>query len=185
MKSVKDDYLMNERTVLLTGEYVKNGRQWTRVIEGEETFLVKRRPIELINRALLCLGSDFSGARKSSKYILGECHMCPIRINCNLGIWLFPTKSYRDEHCIWFSLMHVKDTKPCGIRRTRVYLSYNHEIEIEMKETSFKNKKNKANQLRESMLRNAQSPLTFYLEPKKGLKIIEGPGLNRYELKKE
>jgi competence protein ComK len=184
MKSIKEDYLMNEKTVLLMGEYVKNGRQWTRVIEGEETFLVKKRPIDLINRALLCLGSDFRAARKSSKYILGECHMCPIRVNCNLGVWLFPTKSYRDDHCIWFSLMHVKDSKSVGVRRTKVFLSYNHDIEIEMKEPSFKNKKNKAIQLRESMLRNSQSPLTFYLEPKKGIKIIEGPGVNRYELKK-
>lgn len=184
MKSIIEDYLINEKTVLLMGEYVKNGRQWTRVIEGEETFLVKKRPIDLINRALLCLGSDFRAARKSSKYILGECHMCPIRVNCNLGVWLFPTKSYKDDHCIWFSLMHVKDSKSVGIRRTKVFLSYNHDIEIEMKESSFKNKKNKAIQLRESMLRNSQSPLTFYLEPKKGLQIIEGPGVNRYKLKK-
>lgn len=184
MDILKDNYMINEKTVLLTGEYAKFGHQWTRVIEGEETFLVKKRPIELINSALLCLGSDFHGARRSSKRILGECHMCPIKINCNLGIWLFPTKSYKDDHCIWFSLMHVQDTEPCGIRRTKVLLSYNHEIEIEMKESSFKNKKQKAIDLRESMLRNAQSPITFYFEPKKGLYIVEGEGLNRYTLKK-
>lgn len=184
MNIFKEDYNLNEKTVLLTGEYGEFGEKWSRVVEGEDTFIVKKRPDEIINKALLCLGSDFHAARRSSKQLLGECHMCPIKINDYLGIWLFPSKSFRNHHCVWFSLMHVKDEKSCGIRRTKIYLSFNHEIEIEMKESSFKTKKLKAMELRERMMRYAQNPVTFYLEPKKGLKIIEGEGINRYQLKK-
>lgn len=179
----KENYAINEEMVFITGEYVENGERWSRVVEGKERFLVKQKPIEILDNALLCLGSDFHAARKSSKFILGECHMCPIRINCNLGIWLFPTKSYKDHSCIWFSLAHVKDVKACGIRRTKVYLSYNHEVEIAMKASTFKNKLNKAMELRENMMRNAQSPVSLLFEPQKGFKIIEGTGLNRYEWK--
>lgn len=183
MEILRDEYMINEKTVALTGEYDKYGRLLTRVVEGEETFLVKRRPVELINMSLLCLGSDFQAARRSSKRILGTYHMYPIKVNCNLGIWLFPTKSYRNDHCIWFSLMHVKRTRPCGIRKTTVYLSYNHEFEIDMRESSFNNKKQKAEELRDSMMKNAQSPITFYLEPKQGLRVKEKKGENRYTLK--
>lgn len=184
MEIFKEDYTINEKTVLLTGEYSELGEPWTRVIEGEETFIIKRRPVELINKSLLCSGSEFHAARRSSKQILGDCHMCPIKVNSYLGIWLFPTKSFRNHHCIWFSLMHVKDEKSCGIRRTKVELSFNHEIEIQMKESTFKNKKLKAMELRDRMTRYAQSPITFYLEPKKGLHFIEGIGVNRYKQKK-
>lgn len=181
---VIEHYLINEQTELMTGEYVENGQQWTRVLEGKETFLVAERPLEIINNSLLCLGSTFSAARRSSKYILGDCYMCPIKVNCNLGIWLFPTKSHRDEHCIWFSLEHIKDVKPMGIRRSRVYLNNNHEVEIEMKASAFRNKIDKTKELRASMMRNAENSVTLLLEPEKGFKIIEGTGINPYEVKK-
>ena len=177
------EYLVNENTVLLTGEYDRFGRLCTRVIEGEKTFLVNMRTMQVINISLRLLGSNFQSVRETSKQILGDIHMCPIKVNCHLGIWLFPTKSYNNDFCVWFSLMHVKRTKPLGVRRTEVYLSYNHTFIIEMKESSFNQKRQKAEDLREAMLKNSQSPLTFYLEPKKGLCILEDEGLNPYKIR--
>ena len=180
---ILNDYQINEETVLLTGEYDENGRLCTRVIEGEQTFLVNLKPLQVINNTLLLLGSDFRGSRASSKKILGETNMYPIKINCHLGIWLFPTKSYINDYCVWFSLMHVKKTKARGVRRTEVFLSYNHTFIIDMKESSFNLKRQKAEDLRESMLKNSRSPLTFYLEPKKGFCISEDDGVNGYKIR--
>jgi competence protein ComK len=180
---VIEDYLINEKTALMAGAYVQNGQQWTRVVEGKETFLVAKRPIEIINNSLLCLGSTFKAAQRSSKYLLGDCYLCPIKVNCHLGIWLFPTKSYRDDHCIWFSLEHVKDVRPLGIKRSLVYLNYHHEVEIGMRASSFKNKMEKAKQLRDVILKNEHNSVTLLLEPEKGFKIIEGTGHNPFEVK--
>ncbi|WP_213370294.1 competence protein ComK [Mesobacillus boroniphilus] len=182
MKTLQE-YLINEKTVLLTGEYDDFGKLCTRVIEGSDTFLVALKPMQVINNTLQLLGSNFHSVRETSKQILGDVHMCPIKVNCNLGIWLFPTKSHNNEFCVWFSLMHVKKTKPLGIRRTEVYLSYHHTFIIEMKESSFNHKRQKAEDLREAMLKNTQSPLTFYLEPRKGFCICEDEGRNPYKIK--
>lgn len=180
---ILQEYLINEKTVLLTGEYDDFGRLCTRIIEGSDTFLIALKPMQIINNTLQLLGSNFHSVRETSKRILGDVHMCPIKVNCNLGIWLFPTKSHNNDFCVWFSLMHVKKTKPLGVRRTEVFLSYNHTFIIEMKESSFNHKRQKAEDLREAMLKNTQSPLTFYLEPKKGFCICEDEGRNPYKIK--
>ncbi|MCM3663677.1 competence protein ComK [Mesobacillus subterraneus] len=179
METLKN-YTINQETVLITGEYSSLGKLCTRVIEGERTFLVDLKPLEIINNTLLGLGSDFRGGRKSTRNILGEINMCPIKINCNLGIWLFPTKSYNDDFCVWFSLMHVKKTKARGVRRTEVFLSYNHTFIIEMKESSFNSRRQKAEDLREAMFNNSNRPLTFFVEPKKGFNIQQKEGINPY-----
>lgn len=181
---MRTDYIVNQETVLLTGEYDRFGKLCTRVIEGKETFLVNKKPLEIINETLLGLGSDFRGGRESSKKILGTTHMCPIKINCQLGIWLFPTKSYNHDFCVWFSLNHVKRTKARGIRKTEVFLSYGHSFVIGMKESSFNNKRQKAEDLREEMLKNSKGPLTYYIEePRKGINIREDEGENPYKIK--
>ena len=56
---VRDTHLLNEKTVLVTGEYNNRGELWSRVIEGEETFLVRKAPIAVIEETLLHVGSDF------------------------------------------------------------------------------------------------------------------------------
>jgi competence protein ComK len=179
-----NDYTINQETVLLTGEYNEYGKLCSRAIEGEVPYLIDKKPLEVINKTMLGLGSDFNAGRKSSREILGDIYMCPIKINCNLGIWLFPTKSYNDDFCVWFSLAHVKGTKAIGIRKTEVYLSYNHTFVINMKESHFNQRKQKAIELRDEMMKNSQGMLTFYIEkPKKGLTIREGEGRNRYRIK--
>jgi competence protein ComK len=178
------DYTINQETVLLTGEYNENGKLCTRIIEGEDTFLVDMKPTDVINKTLLGLGSDFHAGRKSSREILGDIYMCPIKINCNLGIWLFPTKSYNNDFCVWFSLTHVKKTKAVGIRKTEVYLSHNHTFVINMRESTFNQRKQTAKELRDEMMKNSQGMLTFFVEPKKGLMIREGEGRNKYRIRK-
>lgn len=181
--SLLNDYRINQETVLLTGEYDENGKLCTRVIEGENTFLVNMKPLEVINKTMLDLGSDFHAGRKSAREILGDIYMCPIKINCNLGIWLFPTKSYNNNFCGWFSLAHVKKTKAIG-RKTEVYLSHNHTFIINMRESHFNQRKQKAKDLRDEMMKNSQGVFTFYVEPRRGLTIREGEGKNRYRIRK-
>lgn len=179
---VLTDYILNEETVLMTGEYDVNGKLYTRVIQGADTFLVDMKTLEIINETMIGLGSNFKTGRKSARRLLGNISMCPIKVNCNLGIWVFPTKSYNDPFCIWFSLMHVKNTKALGIRRTEVELSYGHKVVVQMKESSFNQKRKKAEDLRERMIKNSKGSLTFYVDSTKGIKMIEGEGIDRYTL---
>ena len=160
-------HLINEKTVLFTGEYDGYGNLCTRIIEGEETFVLNESPVEKIKKTLLSYGSDFNGALNSSKHILGPIKMHPIKIDEKQEIWLFPTKSFKKKNCVWFNLYHIINTEPHGAK-TKVFMSYGHTFMINMKESAFNQKRQKALQLRESILKNNR-----HVELKRGFQICE------------
>ncbi|MDP4086523.1 MAG: competence protein ComK [Bacillota bacterium] len=180
---VRSHYIFNKRTVLLTGEYDDDGLRCTRVIEGHQTFLVKLSPVDLINENLLRLGSNFSGAVASSKFILGIKVMCPLQINDAQDMWIFPTKSYKKTDCVWFFLNQIVNTRPLGVRETVVNLEFGHTYTIEMKESSFNNKRRKAEDLRGIMTKNAKGPLNDDLEPKVRFEISRVKGKRKCRIK--
>jgi competence protein ComK len=182
---IRDRHLINEKTVLLTGEYNVRGELWSRVIEGEETFLVRKSPITVIEENLLHLGSNFLGARRSAKYLLSPTRMHPISVNPQMGILLFPTKNMKCHCNIWFSLIHVKTTNPVEMNQIEVITSFGHTILIDMSERAFNNKRQKAVQLQEAIINNLNCPLNFYVEPKKGFYISKNPKENNYYLEKK
>lgn len=182
---IRERYLINEKTVLLTGEYNDRGELWSRVIEGEETLLVTKSPLTLIEETLLHLGSNFHGARRSSKYLLSPSRMHPISVDPQLGILLFPAKNMRRQSNIWFSLIHVKNTNPVRINQIEVLTSFGHTILLHMSEKAFNNKRQKAIQLQEAIIHNLNCPLNFYIEPKNGFYIGKNPEENNFFLVKK
>jgi competence protein ComK len=162
------DHLINEKTVLFTGEYDHYGKLCTRFIEGEDTFVLNESPVKKIDKTLLNYGSSFKGALESSKYILGPIKMPPIKINENKGIWLFPTRSFKRKNCVWFNLDHILHTKPLGVSKTLVFMNYGHTIIINMKESAFNQRRQKTQQLRDSIIKNHK-----HVELKQGFFICE------------
>lgn len=177
---IREDYLINEKTVLLTGEYDCNGKLITRVIDGEETFLVDLTPSQVIDANLLLVGSNLRGSLHSSKNLLGQLYMYPLTINSRLGIYLLPTKSLKKRNCVWFSLIHIKNIQSLGIRKTKVYTSYGHIVEIDMRKSAFINRVQIAKDLRELIIKNSSSPLMYYFESQKGFYISEDSITNKY-----
>ncbi|MFB6468524.1 competence protein ComK [Cytobacillus sp. Hz8] len=174
---IRNNYLINEKTVLFYGEWNENGELFTFVIEGDDSFLVSMSPIKLIDKSLLSYGSNFIGALRSSRELLGgNRKMYPIKIDASLDIWLFPTKSYKKENCVWFALSHVKYTKRLGNKHTKVFLSYGHEFEIEMGESSFRNKRDITLDLRNIIYRNTKKSLNYVAVSQKQLIILEQEG---------
>ncbi|WHY03531.1 competence protein ComK [Neobacillus sp. DY30] len=182
---IREKHLINEKTVLLTGEYNDRGELWSRIIEGEETFLVRKSPNTVIEETLLHVGSNFLGARRSAKFLLSPTRMHPISVNPQMGILLFPTKSLKCHCNIWFSLIHVKNANPVGINQIEVLTSFGHTILIDMSERTFNNKRQKAIQLQEAIIHNLNCPLNFYVEPKKGFYISKNPKENNYFIEKK
>ncbi|MED4206830.1 competence protein ComK [Neobacillus mesonae] len=112
---IKRNHIINEKTILFYGVLYKNGELFTKVIEGDDMFLVAMTPLQFINQSLIKYGSDLKGALNSSKKLLGEKQKkYPIKISLSLDIYLFPTKSIKREDCVWFA-----PTSPAfnGIRR--------------------------------------------------------------------
>lgn len=145
----KREYVINEFTVLLTGEYDEYGNLCSRVIEGDKSFLVTMTPIDILNKTLLQQGCTFHGALESAKYALGSMKMVPIRVHPKFDIMMFPTKSYKQANCVWFALSHIRSAKPTGVRKTEVRTNFGHTITMNMKQSSFNNKRQIAEDLLE------------------------------------
>jgi competence protein ComK len=169
----RPNYLMNEKTVLLSSEYDQNGKFITKVIEGKEVFLVDLSPVKLIDKSLINYGSSFKGALESSKDLLHPMKTYPIKISRSLDIWIFPAKSYDNEKSIWFVLNHINDYQAKGTEHTEVFLSCGHTIKIDMKLRTFRTKLHNARELREQILQNYKNSMTISYEPEKGFYIVE------------
>ncbi|MDP4086524.1 MAG: competence protein ComK [Bacillota bacterium] len=155
MKILKD-YTINHRTVLLSGE-----NDCTRVIEGENAFLVKMTPLEMINKSLLRNGTSLRGALRSSKFILGPMNLFPIKVSTSQGIFLFPLKS---DKTMWFSLNHILSINSKGFQQTEVHLSFGHSLLLNVEAKMVTHKMYKAEELRKEIIKNSKGPLVFYLE---------------------
>lgn len=108
-QKIKANILLKDQAVSFL-QLVGSGR----VVDGDYMFLVAMTPVQLIDKSLICYGSNFQGAFKSSQQLLGKHRKkYPIKIDAALDIWLFPTKP-----------------KPCqtlastGRKFTKVALSY-------------------------------------------------------------
>ncbi|MEQ2527407.1 competence protein ComK [Bacillaceae bacterium CLA-AA-H227] len=177
---IRENYLINAKTVLFYGIYYENGALFTFVIEGNDKFLVAMAPLKLIDKTLISYGSSFKGALESSRKLLGENRkMYPLKIDALLDIWIFPSKSYKKENCVWFALNHVENTKPLSLKDTKVFLKYGHEIDIKMRESSFRNKRGSATDLRDMILRNSKEALKYDQVPEERWVIVEEMG--KYE----
>jgi competence protein ComK len=174
--NIKYDYLINQKTILFYGVYYENGALYTFVVNGEEVFLVAMSPEKLIDNSLMSYGSSFKGALKGSQLLLGKNRkMYPIKIDASLDIWIFPTKSYKKENCVWFALNHVIDTQPQGVQFTKVFLNHGHTIEIAMKESAFREKRRNTDELKDKIVYNTKN--SFMVDqPKKGYIIVEKKG---------
>lgn len=177
---IKENYLINAKTVLFYGIYYENGELFTFVIEGNDIFLVAMAPLKLIDKTLISYGSSFKGALESSRKLLGENRkMYPLKIDASLDIWIFPSKSYRKENCVWFVLNQIENTKPLGTKETKVFFNYGHEFDIKMRESSFRNKRGCATDLRDMIFKNTKGAAKKEAKPEERWLIVEEK--ERYE----
>ncbi|MEH7248585.1 competence protein ComK [Neobacillus niacini] len=190
---IKYKYLINEKTILFYGVYYENGELYTFVVHDDDVFLVAMPPMKLIDKTLMSYGSSFKGAIKSSQLLLGKNRkMYPIKIDASLDIWIFPTKSYKKENCVWFALNHVIDTKPQGVQFTKVFLTHGHTIELAMKESAFREKRRNTDELKDKIVYNTkysfrvdQPKIGFIIVEKKGKYLCKNYDKNKVEMKKD
>ncbi|WP_342430892.1 competence protein ComK [Neobacillus sp. FSL H8-0543] len=178
---MKNRYLINERTVMLAEEYDKRGKCFSKVIEGYYTFLVNMTPVEIIEEALRRELTNFDRALNYSELLESKKTIC---LNPHLGIILFPTQSLKKQNSEWFSLLHIKNKRALGMRRTEVCTSFGHKIVIDIKFSTFNTKERRAYQFRNILSKQQNYPLTFYLEPKGVLSMKNDPDENTSVIKR-
>ncbi len=179
LKKVKT-YIINQETVLLTGEYDQYGKLCTRVIEGDQSILVDHPPLKVISKSINYFGFSLKGAIEGAKTILGKVKMCPIMICPVQDICMFPHTSPVNHDCIWFNHSNVLHTQPMG-RYTLVELSNGRSIKIQARHTAFNNKKQKAGDLRRIIHERSHTKIVLYLEPKQEYERCKETGRIHFE----
>jgi competence protein ComK len=139
-------YTINKQFMEMTGYYDRNGKFCTLVIETARTFIVDKSPLEIISDSIVCIGYDLRGATETAKKLLGNIYICPVLVNPNDRIVLFPTLSPKHIECVWFNPFHIKRTESLN-RKTYIIYSNGQTRLIRAKLSSFNCKIKQAEQL--------------------------------------
>jgi hypothetical protein len=178
---IVEEYLINERTVLLMNMYDPFLNLCTIAFDGEEKLLVKVPPVTLIHHNIsLDSCFDFRGALITPKFLVEGSKMPPIYINSERDICLFPARLFNLQNCPWFSHSHIKEAIEIDSKKTMVHTSFGHMFEINMEERVFNNKRQKVKLLKDYIANNKPNSDYFYFEPKKDFYIKEDQLTNKY-----
>lgn len=170
---IVESHIVNRNTIFLMGEYALLGKPCTRIVEGNLSFLVNQRPLEVIDESIKHIGYNLKGAIEGSKAKLGKTSMVSIMINPAQNVCIFPVISRYRHECIWFNPMQINETKANG-KKTDVYLSNGCVITVNMRVSTFNTKWHDAKRLCESFSERAQKEITpLYPEPIVKPKIIK------------
>lgn len=162
----KDKYMINEKCMELKGIYDENGNECTKVRESDQTFIVRKSPVQIIDYSLNCIGFDLKGALRAAKLLLNldKKYMLPVLVNHIKEIVLFPTHSMKNEKNIWLNPKHIKKTFS-EKRNTLVYFSNGETTIIEKRQIYFNSHFQTAMQYLENIIENAKNPSLLPYDP--------------------
>lgn len=114
---------------------------FSKILKMDNEHIFPLRPLEVIKRSCQYYASSFNGRKEGTKKLIGVTHKPPIVIDPIQSIYVFPTASPNQLHCIWIAYDHVfdyyKDNNDNA--RTRVIFRNNQEIVVPISIHSFEN----------------------------------------------
>lgn len=147
---VVDSFIMTRYTMAIL-PHLSLGKCYSKVIEEDGEYIVKKRPLDIIERSCHYYGASLKGRKQGTKAILGITHKAPIAVEPKNEIYVFPTASPNDAHCVWISHMHVIKYEPSHREKTIVYLKNNKKICLDVSYHSFVNQLYRTAQLRTTL----------------------------------
>ena len=84
---MNEKYIINLATSALIS-YFDNGYEYTQVIEGEDIFIIRQSPDDIVKASFLYMGSSVVGAIESARLILKKRYMLPIGLSVKHNIFL-------------------------------------------------------------------------------------------------
>lgn len=106
-------YLMSFNTYLL--QPVKHeSKIFTCVIDKHNELIVTRKPMHVIRKSCLSLGTTYEAARNSARRFFGNHHKLPIVVAYDFGLpcIFLPTYSPNSEQNVWIGLHAIKNITP-------------------------------------------------------------------------
>jgi competence protein ComK len=177
------NYIINEEAAILTTEFDSKGNEYSRVIDGAETFIVERRPFELLNDSIKHYGYDIMGAFKGTRSILGNINMPPINVNPRKEMIWFPCSSPADRQCVWVAHAHVVRREKIDAKRTLIHFKHGHSMIIELSTYRFDQKMKKAAELHIYLIESNNDK--FLERSNCGFEIVKDPCGNNYRVNRK
>ncbi|MFC0274568.1 competence protein ComK [Metabacillus herbersteinensis] len=144
---VIEKYEANRMTMaVLPYKYGKN--VMAQVLECENEFIVKRRPMEVIDRSCRYYGSSYEGRKDGTRELMGITHKPPIVVDPVSTIFLFPTTSSSRPQCAWLSHIYIQHYTSTDLDDTKVIFTTGKEITLPVSVSSFENQLFRTAQLR-------------------------------------
>ena len=167
-----DEFEVSKYTMIILPEMM-DGNQYSRVIETDGEYVVKMKPIEVVERSCRYFGSSFKGRKEGTWELMRITHKAPIVVDPSNVIYLFPTTSPTREQCVWISHAHVLNHESTEHDKTIITLSNKETIHLAMSEGSFGNQLYRTAQLRtliSQRIENQERKMEFFVSPKKPIK---------------
>lgn len=149
-----EEYGINASTIIVMPiEY--GSKIFSKVFELEEECISPFRPIEIIKESCFTFGSNYEGRKAATRKLIGAIHKVPIAISPL--IYLFPTTSPDNPHCVWVAHNHVVDYKkgPQGTS-TIVKFRNKHQISLPISPSSFQNQMIRTMMLKTKLLKSKE-----------------------------
>ena len=106
-------YLVSFNTYLL--QPVKHDSKiFTSVIDKHNELIVTRKPMHVIRKSCIALGTTYEAAKNSARRFFGNQHKLPIVVAYDFGLpcIFLPTYSPNSEHNFWIGLHAIKNITP-------------------------------------------------------------------------
>lgn len=120
----------------------------SKIIELNETFVVKKKPIEIIRNSCAFFGCSYDGRHEGTKKLIGVNYKAPIIIEESSNIIFFPTCSPRFNDCMWISHAHILKCEN-SFNNAIIYFKNGFKLPLKISYGSLKNQI-----LRSSLLEN-------------------------------
>lgn len=95
-------YEINKDTVALIPKDKK-----TIVYETEDTFIVDKTPLQIMESSCEYFGSSLEGRQIGTSKLIGFTHKVPIIVEESFDLIFFPTLSPRNDECSWLAYKHI------------------------------------------------------------------------------
>ncbi len=93
------EYEINASTLMI----IPYRSDYSKVIELDRIVFVKRKPKQIIDDSCKFFGNSYQGRCMGTKYLINVTVKAPIIIEETKKVIFFPTKSPRDDNCVWVS----------------------------------------------------------------------------------
>lgn len=177
-------YIINTETSSLFS-YFYNGYEYSRVLEGNKTFLVSKSPNKIVQESFYHVGFSLEGAIEAACVILKKKYKLPVTLSAQKNIVLIRCRSIDRKSTIWLINSHIQDIQPYENNQTIVYLIGGHSLIVDIKTNLLQEKRNQASFLHTTLLENSQMKkcITFLYEKDQGMTLVREKGQLNYTVK--